>query len=146
MNLQAIHEAVAARIDTVPGVRASPFPLDDIPTGNAVAVFVAPGAQWVNFHEAFAKGLALVNLVVTPYIQLVSIRSAHESLQRLCSSGLTETGSIIDALMNTDRTLGDVCDDLVMDEVVNVQAVTSQANVRYLSGDLNMRVLVKRNT
>ena len=149
MNLEAIVVAVAARIDTIPGVRAFEFPPDAPPTGNAVAVVVAPGPEFVDFHEAFVKGLALVNLVVTPYIQYVSQRSAWQQLWRLCSSGLTETGSIIDALMDTDRTLGGVCSDLVVDDVSNIQAVTAGANiegVRYLSGDIGLRIYVPRNT
>ena len=145
MNLQAIREAVAARLDTVSGARAFPHPLEQPPTGNAVAVVVYPGSPYVEFQEAFAKGLAQVNLVVSPYVQLVNPRSSWDLFDRLCSSGPAEIGSMIDALMGSDRTLGGVVADLVVDDVVNVQAVTTEPNVRYLTGEINVRLYVRRN-
>lgn len=144
MNLQSIREAIATRIDSLTGVRASAFPPDGISTGQATLVAVAPGDPWIDFHEAFAKGLAVVRWTLSPYIAMVSDRAAFAELDALCSSGTGITRSLIDQIMGSDRTLGGVCADVVVDEAVNPQVLTVADGARYLTCDINLRVLVGR--
>lgn len=144
MDLRAIREAVADRLATVPGVRPSPFPPDSISSGGATLVVLAPAEQYVSYQEAFAKGLAVVRLVVSPYIPMADPRSAFAELDALLSSGTGESRSLIDALMDTDRSLGAVVGDVVLESVENVQALTVAEGARYLTADLSIRILVGR--
>ncbi len=144
MDLRAIREAVAERLSTVPGVRPAAFPPDSISSGGATLVVLAPAETYVNYQEAFAKGLAVVRLVVSPYIPMADPRSAFNELDALLSSGTGESRSLIDALMDTDRSLGAVVGDVVLESVENVQALTVAEGARYLTADLQFRILVGR--
>jgi hypothetical protein len=144
MDLRAIREGLAERLATVPGVRVEAFPPDQVNPGNAALLVVAMGETYVDYHQAFAQGLAIVNVILSPYLPMVSPRSAFASLDELLSSGTGQTRSLIDALMGTDRTLGGVCSDLVVDEASNVQALNVADGARYLTCDIAVRILVGR--
>ena len=144
MRLADIREAVAERVATVSGVRAVAYAPDQIPAGAASVVIVTPGAPYIDYHEAFAGGLAVVNLTLSPWVQLVEPRAAMARLDELLSSGVGASSSLIDALMGSDRTLGGVCADLIVDDASNVRGEQSVDGARYLSCDLSLRVLVRR--
>ena len=145
MDLRAIREAISERIATVPGVRPVAFAPDTVSTGNAVLVVVGHGDPYVNYHEAFNKGLAMVNMTLSPYVPMNDPRSAFAVLDELVSSGTGSPRSLIDALMDSDRTLGGVCSDLVVDDASNVQTIEPAAGVRFLSCDLAIRIPVGRS-
>lgn len=144
MDLRAIREALAERLAEVASVRAFPFPPDQTPTGSATVVVIAPAEQHVDYQAAFAKGLAIVRYVISPYIPLVDPKSAFAELDALLSSGTGEARSLIDALMDRDRTYAGVTGDIVLDDVTNVQAISTSEGARYLTADLTIRVLVGR--
>lgn len=144
MRLADIRDAVAGRVATVAGVRAVAFAPDQIPAGALSVVIVTPGSPYVEFHEAFAGGLAMVHLTLSPWVQAVDPRAAMGRLDEMLSSGVGSPGSIVDALMGTDRTLGGVCADLVVDDASNVRGEQGPDGARYLSCDLSVRVLVGR--
>ena len=145
MILADIREAIADRLSTVEGVRAIAYPPDQIPTGTGVVVIVQPDATYIDYHEAFARGLAIVNFTLTPWVQMTSDRAAFARLDALLSSSSVDAHqSLIDALMTTDRTLGGVCADLIVDTASNVRAELIADGARYLCCDLSMRVMVGR--
>lgn len=144
MRLADIREAVAERVATVTGVRAVAHAPDQIPAGAASVVIVTPGSPYIDYHEAFAGGLAVVNLTLSPWVQLGEPRAAMARLDDLLSSGAGASSSLIDALMGSDRTLGGVCADLVVDDASNVRGEQSVDGARYLICDLSLRVLVRR--
>lgn len=149
MNLQAIREGLKVVIGAVPGVRAYDHdPSQILSSVDAVAVTVKPAAQHVDYHEAFAGGLAIVRYVVCPFVAAIDPRSAHNQLDALLSSGATETRSLIDALMTKPRTLGGSCGDLVVDEVTNVTMASAAPNdpnaPLFLTCEILVRILVGR--
>lgn len=146
MILADIREAIAERLATVPGVRAIAYPPDQIPTGTGTVVVVQQDGTYVDYHQAFAKGLAIVNVTLTPWVQMTSERAAFGRLDALLSSSSSNAEqSLIDALMTTDRTLGGVCADIIVDTASNVRAESIADGTRYLCADLSMRVMVGRN-
>lgn len=146
MILADIREAIAERLATVPGVRAIAYPPDQIPTGTGVVVIVQQDGTYVDYHESFARGLAIVNVTLTPWVQMTSERAAFGRLDALLSSSSSNAEqSLIDALMGTDRTLGGVCADIIVDTASNVRAESIADGTRYLCADLSMRVMVGRN-
>lgn len=144
MNLASIREAVAARLSEVAGLRAYAVAPDQIPAGVATVVAVNPGDPYVDFQQAFAKGLGFVNFTIMVWVQAVDMRAAMIRLDSLLSSGSDASRSIVDSLMDRDRTLGGVCADLVVDSCDNVRGETVADGARYLCADLNLRVMVGR--
>lgn len=145
MDLTAIREGLATAIDAVPGLQVFAFPPDQVPVGNApVAVVMHPAGVFVDYHEAFNKGLATVNFTVVVYVQYVATKYAFAAMESFCSSGTGETASIIDTVMDGDRTLGGVCSDLVFDRVSNIIVATNTDGIRYLTAELDVRVLATR--
>jgi hypothetical protein len=148
MDLRAIREAVAERLATVPGVRAFAYPPDQTPTGTAVAVVVAPGENYVQWHESFkgSNKLGMVGLIVTPYVQMSDARSAWATLDELLSTGSAHPRSIVDALLYADdKTLGGVCETVGVDDVTNVQVLTVAEGARYLTADLPVTIYARRS-
>lgn len=144
MILSNVREAIADRLTDVPGVRAIPYMPDSIPTGSAVAVTVTPDSTYVDYHRAFSGGLAITNLTITAWVPASDMRSAMARLDELLSSGSESGPSLIDALMGSDRTLGGVCHDLIVDNASNVRAEILADGIRYLCADLSLRIMVGR--
>lgn len=144
MNLADIREGIAARLAEVPGVRSVAHPPDSIPTGAATVVTVEPDSTYVDYAQAFAKGLASVRLTATLWIQAADLRAAFGRLDALLSSGSGEGQSLVDALMDRDRTFGGVCHDIVVDQASSIRTESLADGARYLCADLSIRVLVGR--
>jgi hypothetical protein len=144
MNISDIRVGLADLLNTIPDVQALAFPPDQIPAGNNTVIVVAPAAEYIDYHEAFAGGLAIVRFTLTPYIQMVDPRSAFNRLDALISSGTGEPKSIIDFLMAKPRTLDGACFDMVVDSVSNVSADISTDAARYLTATIELRVYAGR--
>ena len=144
MKLADIREAVAERLGSVPGVRPIAYPADSIPTGAATVVTVEPESTWVDYHQAFAKGLAVVRLQLTAWVQASDMRAAMGRLDALASSGTGCDQSLADALMDRDRTLGGVCHDVIVDSVSAPRAETLADGARYLCSDWSVRIYAGR--
>lgn len=143
MNLPEIMEAIAERLKDIDGVRPYAYPLDTIPAGQGDVVMVTPSANLVSYFEAMRGGLAYIDLTLILYVQMTSERAAFGRLNELASSGTGEARSIIDALMLTDRTLGGVCGDIVLQDLTNVRAEQFDGG-RYLAAEFNLRVFTGR--
>lgn len=144
MNLADIRAAISARLDGVSGVRSFAYPPDSIPAGIATVAVVKPAGTYCDYQEAFAGGLAMVHLTVELWVAAADVRSAMDRLDAVCSSGSLESQSIIDSLMGSDRTLGGVCSDLVVDDVSGVRVEIASDGARYVLAELGVRVLVGR--
>lgn len=144
MNLADLRVALADRISTIPNVQGIAYPPDAIAAGNNSWVSVAPSQDYIDFHTAFAKGLAIVRFVLTVWVPMNDPRSAFNRVDALLSSGTGEAKSLIDALMDEDRTYGGLCSDVVVDQASNVRAELGQSEARYLCADVDLRVYVGR--
>ena len=143
MNLPEIMEAIAERLKDVDGVRPFPFQLDSIPAGQGDVVMVAPAPTLIDYQQAMSRGLAFVDLSLVVFIQMTEPRAAFGRLNELASSGTGEARSIIDALMESDRTFGGVCADIVLQDLSNVRAEQGDG-ARYLTAEFGVRVYVGR--
>jgi len=145
MDLTAIREGLAAAVDTVAGIRVFSYPPDQVPVGNVPVVVVStPTSVHVDYNEAFNKGLAVIQYTLQLYVQYAAPEYAFAALEDMCSSGAGQTKSIIDAVMDGDRTLGGVCSDLVFDRVLNIGVVTNTDGIRYLNAEIDVRILAAR--
>lgn len=146
MNLGNIRENLMVWLADVPGARPFAYRPDSVPAGAGDVVIVREGEPYVDYHEAFAGGLAIVNLVFEVWLQFTNNRSATARLDELMSSGAGEARSLIDSLMygHEDRTLGGECADFVVDGVSNIR-VELAAEARYLVADFDLRVFARRS-
>ena len=149
VNLQAIREGLKDVISAVPGVRAYDHdPSQIVSSPDAIAVTIKPAAQHVDYHQAFARGLAIVYYTLHPFVAAADRRSAQNQLDALLSSGTDETRSLIDALMTAPRNLAGACADLVVNDVSNVTmasaAPTDPASPLFLTCDIAVRIYVGR--
>lgn len=143
MNVPEIMEAIAERLKDVDGVRPFPYQLDNVPAGQGDVVMVTPSPTLIDYQQAMRGGLAYVNLSLLLFVQMTSERAAFGRLNDLASSGTGEARSIIDVLMEGDRTFGGVCGDIVVDDLTNVRAEVVDG-ARYLTAEFGLRVLVGR--
>jgi hypothetical protein len=142
MNVTEIRQALKRALLEVDGVRPFDYPVEEPPAGQGDVVVVMDGAALVEYQQAFANGLATVNLVLRIYIQASDIRTAYLRRDALLSSGTGEARSIVDAVM-FDRTLGGI-GNVVVDQSEGVELDTTFGGIRYLVTDLALRVLVGR--
>lgn len=152
MDLRAIREAVAERLQAVPGVWAYAWPADHVATsGAAIGVTVSNGEEaYVDYAESFGPSRTeQVYLTVTVYVPYVDPRSAWNTLDELLSTGTATSRSLVDALMYEasppDRTLGGVCQHIKVDGVTNLGFRDSEQGARYLTADLPVHIIAKRN-
>jgi hypothetical protein len=144
VNLADLRVALADRISTIPNTQGIAYPADQIAAGNNTWITIAPAQDYIDFHEAFAGGLAYVRYTLTVWVPMVDARSAFNRVDALLSSGTGEAKSLIDALMNEDRTYGGLSFDVVVDTASNIRAEMGQGEARYLCADVDLRVLVGR--
>ena len=137
MNLDNIVQEIADLIaDTVPTVRVFTYPPDQLPVGVADAVFLDLGE--VNYQEAFAAGLAMVDVTATVTVQMSDPAAAHKRMRELLSSGTGEDRSVVDAVM-AGRTLDGLSGGMVLDRA-DPARVEIDGEARRLVCDLHMRI------
>jgi len=145
MDLTAIRNGLATAVDAVPSLQVFAYQPDQMPVGNApVAIITSPAGVYVDYNEAFNRGLATVYYTIVVYVQFVATKYAFDALEDFISSGTGLTQSIVDTVMDGDRTLGGSCSDLVFDRVSNIGVVTNTDGIRYLSAEIDVRVLAAR--
>lgn len=148
MNLAAIRDGIKARLDTVPGLRASDTVPDSVavPTqgeARAVAVVLPPEGEFITYHSTMGPGaLAEVRLKVTVLASKSSTRTGQDAIDALLSSGENEDVSVIDAI-EADGTLGGVVDDCIV-ETAGDYGTTEVGGTTYLKADLNLLILARR--
>jgi hypothetical protein len=149
MDLAAIREGVAELLGALPGVRVYPYPPDQFDTsGSAAAVVIAPGEPYASYTDTFKRENALgqVNLIVSPYVQMVSDRAAWATLDELLSTGSASTRSLPEALLFADQTfVATFAEAIGVDDPTNVQALTLEGGARYLTCELPIRVYARRS-
>lgn len=102
MRLQDTRDAIARKLVAAqPRLHVRATPSDSLPTslGNTweVATLI-PDEPYVQYQEAFSKGLALVRYRLEVQVGRGDLAEAHRRLDEMASAGLGATRSVIDAL------------------------------------------------
>lgn len=102
-RLEEIRQGLAARVDTIVGVKVYDHVPDSITTLSAVVV---PGDPYLEYHGSLGPGgLVVVNLEVLLLAQKAVAKVAQQKLDALLFTGGDDQRSVVDAIDN-DRTLG----------------------------------------
>lgn len=130
-TLQQIADGIETRLATVTGLRV----FDHVPDLFATPCsFVLPGS--IAYWGDFAGGNAEVEVVITVVVGRTSDRAAQKSLYTYMS--YSGAGSIR-AAIEADRTLGGVCQTLLVERADNIRML-AQGDATYLAVDFVVRV------
>lgn len=105
-ELKDLRAGLAANLATITALQTSAYRLSN-PT--PPTAWVAPGEPLLEFDQSMGRGLDLWHLVVEVFVAAATDRGAEARLDTyLAGSGATSIKTAIES----DRTLGGVCDDL----------------------------------
>jgi len=113
------------------GIRAYDRPAD---ISSVPCAFVLIEA--VDFQNAFALGDPRLTMTVTAVVARTSDRTAYEALSKAIAP--TGAGSLRQ-IIESDRTLGGVCQTLVVQRADNIRMI-SQGDADYLAVDVSLLV------
>lgn len=100
-TLTAVRAGIAARVDTIPGLRAFAEAPATVPVPAAVVTPV-PGGDFVDYDETF-EGAATLMLVIALYIQKVSESAAQGSLDAyIAATGASSIKAAVDCGATAD--------------------------------------------
>lgn len=130
-TLQQIADGLETRLATITGLRV----YDHVPDVFAPPCsFILPGS--IDYWGDFSGGNPEVEVVVTVVVGRTSDRAAQKSLYTYMSySG----SSSIRAAIEADRSLGGVCQTLLVERADNIRML-SQGDATYLAVDFTVRV------
>ncbi|MGL5936376.1 MAG: hypothetical protein ACRCZI_12245 [Cetobacterium sp.] len=154
MDLKAVRHALAEAINAVPDLRVVDHVPDQIPVGEQISAvaLVQPAADYVDYHKAFAGGLAELHYVVQVVVLRTDPTSATDLLDDFLSAGTGATRSIFDALRSqlaaTGGALNGVVDDCLAMRARNIGPTSDGPDDKaaYLSASIDVTVYVKRST
>lgn len=156
LDLGAIRQALADRVNTVAGLRAYAELPEQVATssGGVTAVMVAPGAgdDYVSYFVSFgsssdpAKGnlceVAMRLIVAVPYIDT---RAAQERLDAVLSAGTGQSLSLIDALLEDQTLAGTVATLIPRAARPPYQLIVGENDAtRYLAADVEVALWTRR--
>jgi hypothetical protein len=128
--VQVLHGLVAA-LRTIDGLRCYDRPADLTAAPAAFTLLEA-----VDYQNAFALGDPRMEITVTVIVARTSDRAAYERM----SEYVAPTGSrSVRAAIESDRTLGGVCQTLIVQRADNIRSV-SQGDAEYLAVDFGLTV------
>lgn len=139
-DLGAQRTGIKTRLTTVTGLHVYRTVPDDI---IAPAAIVAPAETFIDYHAAFAKGLAVANWRVIVATGRTMSAEGQDLLDRYLSSGTGQTVSLIDALEG-DKTLGGVVDDIHVSVSNSYGEVRWNETASYFGAELAVAVRVDR--
>lgn len=124
-------DGLVTRLRTIDGLRAYDRPADIVAPPTAYVLL-----ENVDYQNAFALGDPQMTFTITAVVARTSDRAAYERL----SEYLAPTGArSIRAAVESDRTLGGVCQTLIVQRADNVRMV-SQGDADYLAVDISLLV------
>lgn len=124
-------DGLVTRLQTIDGLRCYDRPADIVAAPAAFTLLEA-----VDFQNAFALGDPRMEITVTVIVARTSDRAAYERM----SEYVAPTGSrSIRAAIEADRSLGGVCQTLIVQRADNIRSV-SQGDAEYLAVDFGLTV------
>lgn len=130
-TITQVIDGLVTRLRTIDGLRAYDRPAD-ITAPPAAFVLL----ETVDYQNAFALGDPRLTFTVTVVVARTSDRAAYDRL----SDFLAPTGAkSIRAAIEADRSLGGVCQTLIVQTAENVRMI-SQGDADYLAADVSLLV------
>lgn len=126
---QGLADALTAALD---GVQVSAYILAN-PTPPSVSVFPSQ----VSFHEAMANGMEEWTFTVRALVSL----STDIGAQQLLDGWMGTNGTGVKAALEADRTLGGICDDLIVRSVGNYQSYVLAGGQQVIGADWTVDVI-----
>lgn len=116
----------------IPGLRVMDYLPDQVNPPMAVM-----SISDVTFHRAFSGGDCVYGFVVSLIVARASERIGQDRLDAFTSFDGPQS---VRAAIESDQTLGGVCQTLLVERAGNIQTVTLADNVNYLSVDFTVTV------
>jgi hypothetical protein len=130
-TVSQVATGLAARLGTITGLRTYTYQPEQLNPP-----FAYPDLTRVQYHRAFAGGDVVMDWTIHVIVGRYLDRTAHASLDGFLSY---DGASSIRAAIEGDRTLGGVCQTLILSEGANISAVT-QGDADFLQITLDCQV------
>jgi hypothetical protein len=130
-TVSQVATGLAARLGTITGLRTYTYQPEQLNPP-----FAYPDLTRVQYHRAFAGGDVVMDWTIHVIVGRYLDRTAHASLDGYLSY---DGASSIRAAIEADRTLGGVCQTLILAEGANISALT-QGDADFLQITLDCQV------
>lgn len=134
-SMEAIRVALASNLSSIEGVQVSPWMLAN-PTPPAIHVIPGP----TEYHATMGVGGAeWWEFTIQAFVASVSDIGSQKRLDRMLDSDGSES---VFAALESDRTLGGECDDLIVTLRSGYQVFVPQGRSEVLGAEWTVRVFV----
>ena len=130
-TVSQVATGLAARLGTISGLRTYNYQPEQVNPP-----FAYPDLTRVQYHRAFGGGDVVMDWTIHVIVGRYLDRTAHASLDGFLSY---DGASSIRSAIESDRTLGGVCQTLILSEGANISALT-QGDADFLQITLDCQV------
>lgn len=131
MTIAAMRSGLANSLRTISGLRAS----EEIPDQVSPPIAVV-SLNNIDYHQAFGGGLNIFRFTV----RVIVGRAAERQAQRSLDAFVFPTGaSSVRSAIESNRTLGGACQDLIVESMPNIGSITVNEN-EYLAAEFSVTV------
>ena len=131
-TVSQVKDGLKARIQSVPGLRAFDYQPDQVNPP-----FAWPALDEIRYHQTgMSTGGVVMDFTITVVVQRVSERVAQDALDQYMSWSGTQS---VRAAIEADRTLGGVCEDLIVTSAGNFTNIDANDTL-YLTVDFKVTV------
>ena len=130
-SITALRDGIATNLRTLTGLRAV-GEVPDNPTPPQAVIQL----QSADYDGAFSGGMTTYSFLVTVLVGRAAERVAQERLNTYASTQATG----IKAAIESDKTLGGIAYDTIVETMTNISAVSLGGDISYLSADFIVTV------
>jgi len=131
-TISQVKDGLKARIQTISGLRAFDYQPDHVN-----APFAFPTLDTITYHQTgMGTGGVVMNFTVTLIVNRAVERTAQDQLDQYMS---WDGAQSLRAAIEADRTLGGVCDDLIVTNAENLTNIDANDTL-YLAVDFKVTV------
>ena len=127
-----VKDGLKACLQTVPGLRAYDYQPDQVNPP-----FAWPTLDEIRYHQTgFQSGGVVMDFTITIVLQRASERTAQDKLDQYVA---WDGAQSVRAAIEADKTLGGVCDDLIVNSASNFTSIDANDTL-YLTMDFRVTV------
>lgn len=131
-TISQVKDGLKARIETISGLRAFDYQPDQVNPP-----FAFPTLDTITYHQTgMSSGGVVMNFTVTLIVNRAVERTAQDQLDKYMS---WDGAQSLRAAIEADRTLGGVCDDLIVTNAENLTNIDANDTL-YLAVDFKVTV------
>ena len=131
-TISQVKDGLKARIETISGLRAFDYQPDQVNPP-----FAFPTLDTITYHQTgMSSGGVVMNFTVTLIVNRAVERTAQDQLDQYMS---WDGAQSLRAAIEADRTLGGVCDDLIVTNAENLTNIDANDTL-YLAVDFKVTV------